>query len=185
MNSDRDGLVPLGFAPFADESHVDQVGVVGLGVLGFLVGYLGSAVIFFDGLATVAPMAPRPPALLAGVFGSIGCWGIFALAFIRGRGGPVLNALVYPIVIVAVVPVVLRWILFGMDIDRVLAGVEFVFFPVDAFVSAGALILPGVVFFGSMLAIWSARLDSDERRAWQREQLSVEFYEAFVAEEER
>lgn len=175
----------MGLSSFAGETSRGQALLVLVGTAGFLAGYLGSAVLFFEGLETFAPGAPRRPTLIAGAFGSFGCWGVFAAGFVRGRGGPVLNAIVYPVTIVAVVPVAVRWTSFGPDIGGLIGRIGFVLFPLEVLVSAVALVGPGVVFFASLLAVWAATLEEDRRRAWQREQLTREFYEEFVEESER
>ncbi|AUX08857.1 hypothetical protein AArcSl_1224 [Halalkaliarchaeum desulfuricum] len=177
--------LPVGLASFAGETRLGHAVLVLVGAAGFLAGYLGSAVLFFEGLETFAPGARRLPALIAGAFGSLGCWGVFAVGFVRGRGGPVLNAIVYPVPIVAVLPVAVRWTAFGPEIGALISRLGFVLFPLEVLVSALALVVPGVVFFASLLAVWAATLDEDRRRTWQREQLSREFYEEFVEESER
>lgn len=175
----------MGLSPFAGETRRGHVLVIFAGVLGFLCGYLGSALVFFDGLSTFAPGASRAPTLLAGAFGSMGCWGAFAIAFVRGRGGPVLNALVYPIPIASLLPIAVRWGAFGPDVGGIAERIGFVLFPIEAIASASALTVPGIVFFASLLAVWAARLDEDERRAWQRKRLTREFSRAFVDDTER
>lgn len=175
----------MGLSAFAGETRLGHALLVLVGAAGFLAGYLGSAVLFFEGLETFAPGALRVPSLIAGAFGSLGCWGVFAVGFVRGRGGPVLNAVVYPVPIVATLPVAVRWTVFGPEIGGLLGRFGFVLFPVEVLIAAVALIVPGVVFFASLLAVWAATLDEDRRRTWQRERLSPEFYEEFVEESER
>lgn len=177
--------IPVGLSPFAGEPRRGHVLVILAGVLGFSCGYLGSALVFFDGLATFAPGARRVPALLAGAFGSMGCWGAFAIAFVRGRGGPVLDALVYPLPIASLLPIAVRWSAFSPDVGGIAERIGFVLFPTDVIASAVALTVPGMVFFASLLAVWAARLDEDQRRAWQRKRLTQEFSRAFVEDTER
>lgn len=185
MSRPHEGEVPVGLSPFAGETRWGHALVLLAGVLGFLAGYLGSALLFFEGIATFAPGSPRLPSLLAAAFGSLGCWGAFAAAFVRGRGGPVLNALVYPIAVVTIVPVVVRWTLFGPNLAGMLDRLGFVLFPVEVIVTALALVVPGVAFFTSLLALWASSLEEEQRRSWQREQLTREFYEEFTEESER
>lgn len=185
MNRSDGREVPVGLSSFAGETRRGHALLVLAGVVGFLVGYLGSAMLFFEGLETFAPGAPRRFTLIAGAFGSLGCWGVFAGGFVRGRGGPVLNAIVYPTSIVATVPVAVQWTAFGPDIGSLTGRLGYVLFPLEVLIAAVALIVPGVVFFGSLLALWAATLEEDRRRAWQREQLGREFYEEFVEESER
>ncbi|MDR5672414.1 hypothetical protein AArcCO_0631 [Halalkaliarchaeum sp. AArc-CO] len=185
MTRPEERQLPVGLSAFTGETRLGHALLVIVGAAGFVAGYLGCAVLFFEGLETFGPGAPRGPSLIAGAFGSLGCWGVFAVGFVRGRGGPVLNAVVYPVPIVAVLPVAVRWAVFGPEIGGLLDRFGFVLFPVEVLVSAAALILPGAVFFASLLAVWAAALDEDRRRAWQREQLSPEFYEEFVEESER
>jgi len=120
--------------------------------------------------------------LVAAAAGSVACWGCFGAAFTRGRGGPVLDVTVYPLAVVAVCPVAVRWAAHGVDAP---AGLGVVLFPVDALLAGAALVLPGASFAASMLAFWGAGLGDEGVREWQRAHLREDFAEAFLEERER
>lgn len=173
--------VPPGLAPFADQSPRDQAFVLVVGALACLVGYVGSAVLFF-GFAALDHGGPAAPGRVASVFASLACWGVYAVAFVRGRGGPVTDVLAYPIATVAVVPFATRWVAFGPAWATLRDRLGFILFRPALLVDAAALVVPGVVFCACLLALWASRLDETEAREWQRRTLSAEFREAFVEE---
>lgn len=176
--------VPLGLSGFADETPAGHALVLLGGAVAFAAGYLAAAALLFGGVAAL-DAGSATPRRLAGVFGSLACWGLFALAFVRARGGPVLDALVYPIACAALVPLALRWALFGPDVAGLLERFGFVLLPVGPLVAAAAVTLPGLVFFASLLALWSAALDESRMREWEQRHLEAEFYEEFVAKPRR
>ncbi|WP_281195414.1 hypothetical protein [Halorubrum sp. F4] len=171
--------VPLGLAPFADQSPRDHALVLAAGALACLVGYVGSAVLFFEfgALDHGGPAAPRQ---VASVFASLACWGVYAAAFVRGRGGPVTDVLAYPIATVAIVPFTTRWVAFGPAWTTLRDRLGSFLFRPDLLVNAVALVVPGVAFCGCLLTLWASRLDETEVREWQQRTLSAEFREAFV-----
>ena len=173
--------VPPGLAPFADQSPHDHAVVLTAGALACLVGYVGSAVLFFE-FAALDHGGPAAPRRVASVFASLACWGVYAAAFVRGRGGPVTDVLAYPIATVAVVPFATRWVAFGPAWGALRDRIGFFLFRPALLVDAAVLVVPGVVFCACLLALWASRLDEAEVREWQRRTLSVEFRERFVEE---
>lgn len=173
--------VPLGFASFAGETRWDCALIAAGGVLAFLVGYVGSATLLF-GFDALAHGADRTPQRLAGVFGSIACWGYFAAAFMRGKGGPVLDAAVFPIAIATLAPFCFRWLVFGPDWAGLRERLGFFLFRPDLVLDAAALLLPGMVTFLGVLSVWGSQKSAAEITAWQREHLREEFSDAFVKE---
>lgn len=170
---------PLGLAPFDGNGHGDVALVALGGVVAFLTGYAGSAVVFF-GLDALAHGADRTPMRIAGAFGSIACWGFYALAFIRGKGGPVLNAAPLPAATATLAPVAFRWLVFGANWAGLRERFGFFLLRLDLFVDAVTLLVPGVAFFVAVLAVWASLLGDGEIEAWQREHLDGEFYREFV-----
>lgn len=101
-------------------------------------------------------------------------------AFVRGYGGPVLNAVVYPFAIVAFVPFVGRWLLFGPDIPGLFS--RFVgLVVVEPLIATLIAVVPGIGAFVAVLAIWEAAIGDSDRRDWERRHLPAEFYAEFVA----
>lgn len=173
--------LPLGLAPFVDQSPRDHALVLSAGALACLVGYVGSAVLFFE-FGALDHGEPAAPRRVASVFASLACWGVYAAAFVRGRGGPVTDVLAYPVATVATVPFATRWVAFGPAWAALRDRLGFILFRPDLLVDAAVLVVPGVVFCACLLTLWASRLDETEIREWQRRTLSAEFREAFVEE---
>ncbi|GAA0526544.1 hypothetical protein SAMN04488066_10287 [Halorubrum aquaticum] len=173
--------LPLGLEPFVDQSPRDHALVLAFGVLACLVGYVGSAALFF-GFGALDHGGPAAPRRVASVFASMACWAVYAVAFVRGKGGPVTDVLAYPIATVAAVPFAARWIAFGPAWGALRERLGFFLFRPDLLADAAALVVPGIALCASLLTLWASRLDETEVRAWQRRNLSAEFREAFVDE---
>lgn len=173
--------LPIGLAPFADQSRTDRAAVIVGGALACLIGYVGAAVLLF-GLGALDHGSPDGPRRVASAVASLACWGFYAAAFVRGKGGPVTDAFLSPVATVAVVPTAFRWGVFGPAWDAFRDRIALFLFRPGLFVDAAALILPGLVFAAGLLAIWAARLDESGIEAWQREHLSAEFRREFVEE---
>ncbi|SMO41973.1 hypothetical protein [Halorubrum cibi] len=173
--------LPLGLGPFADQSPRDHALVLALGALACLVGYVGSAALFF-GLGALDHGGSAAPRRVASVFASLACWTVYAVAFVRGRGGPVTDVLAYPIATVGVVPFAARWLAFGPAWGALRDRIGFFLFRPDLLIDAAALVVPGIALCASLLTLWASRLGEAEVRAWQRRHLSAEFREAFVEE---
>lgn len=173
--------VPLGLAPFAGQSRTAHALVLVGGAVACVVGYAGAAAAFF-GLAALGHGEPVAPQRVAGVFASLACWGFYAVAFIRGRGGPVTDVLAYPLATVALVPFAFRWAVFGPAWDSLADRVGFVLLRPSLFVDAAALVLPGIVLTVGVLTAWASLLGEEDVERWQREHLSEPFREAFLTE---
>lgn len=174
--------VPLGFAPFADETRRNLAVVAVGGVVAFLFGYVGSAVVFF-GFDALAHGADRTPLRVAGAFGSLACWSFYAVAFIRGRGGPVLDTVGFPLATVTLAPFAFRWLVFGPNWMGLRERIGFFLFRPDLILDAASLLVPGLLFFVSVLTVWATLLGKEEIADWQRTHLDEEFYREFVDEE--
>lgn len=174
--------VPLGLAPFARQSRLEHALVVVAGAVAFAAGYLGGAALVF-GTDALAHGGDRTPLRVAGAAGSIACWGVYGLAFVRGKGGPVLNATAYPLATATLAPTALRWTLFGPNPAALRERFGFFLFNPGLFVDAAALVVPGISAFVTVLSVWGATLDEAEIEAWQRRHLRPAFYAAFVEEE--
>lgn len=170
---------PLGLAPFRNQTRAGHVAVVVIAAVACAVAYLGGAVALF-GLGALDHGVDRTARRVAGVVASIACWSVFAAAFTRGKGGPVLNAVVYPILTVGIVPLLLRWAIFGPNWAGLRERFGFILFRPGLLVDAAALILPGLLAFASILSVWGALKGDEEVRRWQRTHLDPEFYEEFV-----
>ena len=173
--------VPLGLAPFAGQSRGEHALVLAGGALACLVGSAGAAAAGC-GLAALGHGAPVGPQRIAGVFASLACWGFYALAFVRGKGGPVTDVLAYPLATVTVVPFAFRWAVFGPAWDALADRFGFFLFQPALFVDAAAHVVPGVVLCAGILTAWASLLGEEAVDAWQREHLSEPFREAFVEE---
>lgn len=160
---------------FAGRTRRDQMLTVLGGMLACLAGYVGAAVFVAGDLSVLADGSWGRVAL-AGA--SVACWGYYALAFVRARGGPVLDALLYPMLTVGIAPTLLRWLVVGPDPGRAVEGL--VSLSLDPIVTVAFAILPGIGWFGVILAIWSSRLDESQRREWERVNLTPAFRGAFV-----
>jgi len=166
-------------AGFAGESRLGHALVISLGVLAFWAGYFGAAVVFFGGIDALAPGTEVAGARRwSGVVAALACWGWFALAFVLARGGPVLNATLYPILTVGLAPLAGRWLAFGSAPGALRAGLlDFSFSPL---LDALLILLFGGSFFVTLLTLWASTLGEAERAAWERENLPAEFYDEFV-----
>lgn len=173
--------IPLGLTPFAEQSRVEHAAVLLGGALACLAGYVGAAALLF-GLGALDHGGPAGARRVAAVFASLACWGFYAAAFVRGKGGPVTDALAYPIATVAVVPFAFRWAAFGPAWDAVRDRVGFLVFRPGLFVDAAALVVPGVAFAAGLLAVWASVLGEAAVEEWQRKHLTAEFRRAFVEE---
>ena len=172
---------PLGMAPFANQSRAEHAGVLLGGAAACLLGYAGGVSLLF-GIDALGHGEPAGPRRVAAVFGSLACWGFYAGAFVRGKGGPVTDVVVYPVATVAVVPVAFRWALFGPAWDAVRDRVGLLAFRPEPLVDAAVLVLPGVAFAAGLLALWASLLGESAIEDWKREHLSAAFREAFVEE---
>ncbi len=170
---------PLGLEPFVDQSRRDRALVVSLGVIACAVGYVGSAALLF-GVDALDHGGAAGPRLVAGAVASLACWAAYTVAFVRGRGGPVTNVLVYPTATVTIVPVSIRWFVFGPAWEQLAERVGVTLVAPALLVDAAVLVVPGVLLCLVALAAWSSQLDEAGIRAWQRRHLSAEFREAFA-----
>ncbi|WP_144923566.1 hypothetical protein [Halorubrum salsamenti] len=173
--------LPIGLAPFANQSRTAHAGVLVGGALACLIGYVGAAALLFE-IGALDHGAPDGPRRVASAVASLACWGFYAAGFVRGRGGPVADAFVYPVGTVAVVPTAFRWVTFGPAWVAFRDRIALFLFRPGLFVDAAALILPGVAFAVGLLALWASRLDETEIEAWQREHLSTAFRREFIDE---
>ncbi|WP_418286700.1 hypothetical protein [Halorubrum sp. DTA46] len=173
--------LPLGFEPFAGQSRAAHAAVLVGGALACLLGYVGAAAVLFEPTA-LAHDAPAGSRRVAAAFASLACWGFYSAAFVRGKGGPVTNVVVSPLVTVTVLPFAYRWIVFGPAWDAIRDRVSLLYFRPSVFVDAAALVLPGLVFSAGLLTLWASLLGEEAVEKWQREHLSREFRRAFVDE---
>ncbi len=164
---------------FVGETRRDQVLVVLGGVLACWIGYFGAvALVYGDVSALVAGEETTDPRRVAAIGSGIVCWGYYGLAFVRARGGPVLNATIYPPITLVLAPIPARWLTFGPDPWGLVSGLfSFSFEPL---VLLALTIGPGLGGFVTILLIWSATIDPDERREWERRHLTAAFYDEFV-----
>lgn len=173
---------PLGLSSFDEQSRLAHVLTIAVAVVVFWLGYFGAVAAVYGDISVLAPETSVEQQRVGGVVGSVCVWAYFALAFVRGYGGPVLNALAYPIVIVVLGPFVGRWALFGPDLSGLVSRFVglFVFEPL---VTTLITIVPGIGTFVTLLTLWASVIDESDRREWERRHLSDEFYEEFVAQE--
>jgi hypothetical protein len=171
---------PLALASFDEQSRVAHALTVAVAVVVFWLGYFGSVVAVYGDVSVLAAETSIEHQRVGGIAGSVCVWAYFALAFVRGSGGPLLNTLVYPLAIVLFAPFVGRWLLFGPDLSG-LADRFVGLFVVEPLVTTVIVVVPGIGTFATLLALWAAVLDEGDRRKWERRYLSDEFYEEFVA----
>lgn len=173
---------PLGLTSFADQRRLEHALTVVGAVVVFWLAYFGVVGAVYGELSVLAPATSVEHQRVGGVAGSIAVWTYFGIAFVRGYGGPVLNAVAYPLAIVLLAPFLGRWLLFGPD----LAGLADRFvgvFVLEPLVTAALILLPGLGAFVTVLTAWAAVLDDEDRRAWERRHLPAAFREAFVDED--
>jgi len=173
--------IPIGLSPFANQSRTTHVAVLVGGALACLIGYVGAAALLF-GVGALDHGAPDGPRRVASAAASLACWGFYAAAFVRGKGGPVTDASVYPVATVAVVPTAFRWVAFGPAWDAFRDRIALFLFRPRLFVDAAVLVLPGIAFAAGLLSLWTALLDESAVEAWQREHLSAAFRREFIEE---
>ncbi len=166
---------------FVGQRRLDHALVIGAGLLAFWAGYFGAAVAFFGGTAALAPGTEVAGARRwAGVVGAMACWGWFSLAFVLAKGGPVLNATLYPVLTAGLAPIVGRWLVFGPAPGELRTGL--LDFSLSPLVDALLILLFGGSFFVTLLTLWASALGEEERVEWERTNLPDEFYDEFVEE---
>ncbi|WP_255170315.1 hypothetical protein [Natrononativus amylolyticus] len=174
--------IPLGLAAFDHQSRLAHVLTVLGGLLVFWLGYFGAVAVVYGDPSVLGLESSIDEQRVGGAVGAVFVWSYFALAFVRGYGGPVLNAFAYPLVIAAVTPHLARWALFGVDTAAVVS--RFVgLFVLEPLVTTVLVVAPGASAFLLWLSLWAARVGDAERREWERYHLSDAFYEEFVAGE--
>jgi hypothetical protein len=173
---------PLALASFDHQRPFEHALTVAGALAVFWVGYFGVVAAVYGDVSVLASEANVSPQRVGGVVGAVCVWTYFGLAFVRGSGGPVLNAVVYPLATVVVAPFIARWALFGPDLaglaDRFIG--LFVFEPL---VTVIITVVPGLGAFVVVLSIWAATIGEGERREWERRTLPEAFYEEFVAQD--
>lgn len=174
---------PLGLASFQKQTRAEHAAVVGIAAVACAVAYVGGATVLF-GLGALDHGVDRNARRLAGVVASIACWSVFAVAFTRGKGGPVLNAVVSPAITVGIVPLTVRWAVFGPNLAGLRRRFGFVLFRPGLLVDAAALLIPGSLAFAVLLSVWGSLKGDEKIRRWQRDHLDPEFYAEFVDQAE-
>jgi hypothetical protein len=173
---------PLALVAFDGQRPLEHALTVVGALAVFWLGYFGAVAAVYGDVSVLATEASISQQRVGGVVGSVLVWTYFGLAFVRGSGGPVLNAVVYPLAIVVFAPFLARWALFGPDLaglaDRFIG--LFVFEPLVTVVLA---VVPGLGAFVAVLSVWAATISEGERREWERRTLPESFYEEFVAQE--
>ncbi|GAB7018174.1 hypothetical protein [Halostagnicola bangensis] len=170
---------PLGLESFTTQSRLQHALTVAGAVVVFWIGYFGGVWAVYGDPSVVALETNITEQRVGAIAGSIAVWTYLSLAFVRGYGGPVLNTLAYPLVIVIVAPFPARWVLFGPDISGLVdrfVGL-FVFEPL---VTTVIVAVPGLGACLIVLTVWASVLEDEHRHQWQREHLSAEFYDEFV-----
>lgn len=174
--------VPLGLAAFDHQSRLAHALTVVVGLLVFLVGYFGAVAAVYGDVSALGLETSVAQQRVGGAVGGILLWSYFALAFVRGYGGPALDAAAYPLAIAAVSPHVARWALFGIDPGAVVS--RFVgLFVLEPLATTLLTVVPGASAFALWLALWAATVDEADRREWERYHLPDAFYEEFVAQD--
>ncbi|MFP9190465.1 hypothetical protein ACLI4Q_02205 [Natrialbaceae archaeon A-CW1-1] len=170
---------PLGLDPFATQSRLGHALTVGGGIGVCLLTYFGAVAAVYGDLSVLALEANVEAQRVGGMAASVATWTYFALAFVRGYGGPVLNTLPYPLVIVVLAPFPARWALYGPDVSGLISRFVglFVFEPI---VTTALAVVPGLSFFIVILMAWASLIGEEAREQWERHHLTPSFYEAFV-----
>lgn len=170
---------PLALAGFESQSASAHVVTVLGGIVVFLLGYFGAVAAVYGDVSVLALEANIGAQRVGGVAGAVLAWAYFALAFVRGYGSPIGNAVVYPLVIVVVAPFLARWAVFGPDvlglIDRFVG-----LFLLEPLVTTAIVVLPGLATGTTVLFLWATLLSDERRREWERTHLPAAFLEAFV-----
>jgi len=171
--------LPAALEPFVDQTPGEHAFVVLLGMVACAVGYVGTAALVFDP-SVLDHGGPDVPRWFASCVASMACWTVYSVAFVRGKGGPVTSAFVYPVATVVVVPVAVRWATFGPVWSAIRDRFSWVIFDVGLIVDGIMLVMPGLSMFMFVLSVWGSRLGEARIRDWQRRHLSAEFRDAFV-----
>lgn len=178
---------PVALAPFVEQTRGEHaLAVLGGGIL-FVLTYFGAVwVAFGDPGSLQHGPDSATPRLFAGTIATACCWAYFGIAFIRGYGGPILNTVVYPVLVAAIAPVAARWVAFGPAIGefgpRLLLPSASVL--IEMALYAAVTVAAGIGAFTIVLLVWSsAFVSEDEQRAWERKHLDPAFRDAFVERE--
>lgn len=170
---------PLGAAPFATQSRRQHALTVIGGVLVCWLAYFGAVALVYDSLSVLALETAIEPQRVGTTAAGIAVWGYFGLAFVRGYGGPVLNAIPYPLAILTLAPFPARWLLFGPDVSGLIS--RFVgWFVIEPMITVAHGVLPGFGLFVLILTVWASVIGEDARENWERTHLSRAFYDEFV-----
>lgn len=173
---------PLGLASFDHQSRLIHVLTALGGVVVFWLAYAGAVVAVYGDLSVVGPETAIGEQRVGALAGGVAVWTYFGLAFVRAKGGPVLDALVYPFAIVAGVSHGGRWLLFGFDagdaFDRFIGILVF-----EPLLTTAVAVIPGLGAFVTILTIWAWLIGEEDRREWERCHLTEAFYREYVAQE--
>ena len=170
---------PLALAGFETQSRAAHVATVAGAVAVFLAGYVGAVAAVYGDVSVLALEANVDAQRVGGVAGSVLVWAYFALAFVRGYGSPVGNAVVYSLAIVLVVPFLARWAVFGPDVPGLIDRFVGILL-LEPLVTTVLVVLPGLGTATTILFVWATLLDDDERREWERTHLPPAFREEYV-----
>ena len=164
------------FDGFAGRTRGQQMLTAFGGIIACLLGYAGATALVYGDLSILADEGVARRIALGGA--SVACWSYYAVTFIRGRGGPVLNALLFPLLTVGIVPTLSRGVLFGPDVTGLLGGLFSL--SLEPLVLVAFAVVPGVGWFVMILTVWSVRIDNDQRRDWERRHLTEPFRDEFL-----
>lgn len=156
------------FSPFKHQSKLSHLALVVAGAVAFVAGVYGTVFLIYDGPAVLIAsggdaVAARRTAIMVG---ATVCWLVFAVGFIRTIGGPALNALLYPSLIVVSSTGFAYSILFGTRPDHVYTE-GFLYSP-RFIVDSLTLFLPGIILFMLIfiVALKMGPATEEEQRAW-------------------
>lgn len=170
---------PSSLDAFASQTRVQHLATVVGGMLVCLVAYFGAVAAVHGDLSLLANESNVTAQRTGGVVAGVAVWGYFAVAFVRGYGGPVLNTLPYPLFITLLVPFPARWTLFGPDLPGLWS--RFVgLFVVEPLITALLVAVPGLTTYALILGLWASRLDEADRAAWEERHLTGRFRAKYV-----
>lgn len=172
---------------FARQTRIEHALTFLGGVAVFAIAYLGTLELLLGGIEVAVSNDPEATALRrrAMAIGSVACWTYFTVAFVAARGGPLLNLVIYPGILVSAGPTILHYAVFNSNPRRTFTNSLYVYSPTFTR-DALTIIVPGAAACALILAIWAFLwLEPGEGWEWAERNLTEEFKEEFIEKARR